>query len=439
MKNNLTALPQIWLLQLFAEPNTQTTLLNAPGNDLSPEMRNAYLVQELLRPGKPNLVHQQVCKHKPLPKGNSKTVNWRIFDNFPKAMTPLTEGVTPDGSKLNIRAVEAEVRQYGAYTELSDMLELTSYDPIIGETTKGHSANMAKTMDAIARNEMLTCPNVLFAPSVAPDGTVTPHQLRAELDENARVTPKLIARVVAYLEAVDAPKFDGMYVAIIHPHQKCDIMTSTGFVDMVKYQSVRKIFEGEIGELYGVRFLVSSAAKICKGENLTADSETVTNGGNEVARSNGSGTTTVTLAGAIQAGDHILEATADNPVLLNVNGVEFECVGATAGGSGKLQIQQPHEAIPASAVIYPGGAGKNNLAVYPMLILGEGAVGDVELSEEGADVIVKQRGSAGTADPLNQRSTIGWKATYCAKVLMPDYIYRLEACCEMGEDVEEDN
>ena len=37
-------------------------------------------------------------------------------------------------------------------------------------------------------------------------------------------------------------------------------------------------------------------------------------------------------------------------------------------------------------------------------------------------------GSAGTADPLNQRSTVGWKAMQTAEILQQAYLYRVECC-----------
>ena len=43
-------------------------------------------------------------------------------------------------------------------------------------------------------------------------------------------------------------------------------------------------------------------------------------------------------------------------------------------------------------------------------------------------MIVKQKGSAGTADPLNQRSTVGWKALKTSELLVPEYIVRFECC-----------
>ena len=40
---------------------------------------------------------------------------------------------------------------------------------------------------------------------------------------------------------------------------------------------------------------------------------------------------------------------------------------------------------------------------------------------------VKQKGSAGTADPLDQRSSVGWKALKTAEILMPNYLVRVES------------
>ena len=48
---------------------------------------------------------------------------------------------------------------------------------------------------------------------------------------------------------------------------------------------------------------------------------------------------------------------------------------------------------------------------YSTLILGADAYGVTEITGGGLQHIVKQLGSAGTADPPNQRATAGWKAT----------------------------
>ena len=59
--------------------------------------------------------------------------------------------------------------------------------------------------------------------------------------------------------------------------------------------------------------------------------------------------------------------------------------------------------------------------------MGKDAYGVIEPSAESLEVIVKQRGSAGTADPLDQRSTVGWKASHAAKMLYDERLIRIES------------
>jgi N4-gp56 family major capsid protein len=65
--------------------------------------------------------------------------------------------------------------------------------------------------------------------------------------------------------------------------------------------------------------------------------------------------------------------------------------------------------------------------VFSTLFLGEGAYGVSEITGGGLQTIVKQKGSAGTADPLDQRSSVGWKAIKTAEILIPNYIVRVES------------
>ena len=65
--------------------------------------------------------------------------------------------------------------------------------------------------------------------------------------------------------------------------------------------------------------------------------------------------------------------------------------------------------------------------MFGTLILGDGAYGVTEITGGGLEIIVKQKGSAGTADPLNQRSSVGWKAIKTAELLIPNYLVRIES------------
>ena len=76
----------------------------------------------------------------------------------------------------------------------------------------------------------------------------------------------------------------------------------------------------------------------------------------------------------------------------------------------------------------PANGGSAYHSVFATLVLGEGAYGVTEVTGGGLQTIVKQKGSAGTADPLDQRSSVGWKAIKTAELLVPNYLVRVESC-----------
>ena len=329
MKKTIFALMSI-NLQLFADPNTNTTL----DGGLSVENKTHYDMT-LIDEASPNLVHDQFGQKRPIPKGKGKTVEFRKFAALPKSTTPLTEGVTPDGRKLNASAIEATVSQYGDYVTLSDVLDLTAIDPIVVEATKVVGRQAGLTLDTITRNIIQAGTNVFYAPKA--DGT--PVTSRTALDNTCKLTVDLVKRVVAFLKKNNAPKIDGSYVAIIHPYAAYDIMSDDEWKYPHQYQDTANIYEGEIGKIAGVRFVETSEAKV-----------------------------------------------------------------------------------------YEGG-------VFGSLFVADGAYGVTEITGGGLQTIIKQLGSAGSADPLNQRSTVGWKATKTAEILVDAYMVRVEHKSAL-EDIE---
>lgn len=84
--------------------------------------------------------------------------------------------------------------------------------------------------------------------------------------------------------------------------------------------------------------------------------------------------------------------------------------------------------IEATTGITFAGAGASGVDVAGTIVFGQNAYGTVDIEGSGAvQSFVKPLGSGGTADPLNQRSTIGWKVpAYTAVILQPDWIVRIE-------------
>ena len=136
-------------LQRFADVMNATTSATI-GNDLRPEIKEFY-DKNLIRLAEPYLVHDRFAQQKPIPRGNGKTISFRKFSKLPKALTPLTEGVTPDGQALNVSEITATVAQYGGYVKITDVLQLASFDPIITEATELIAQQAGRTLDTITR------------------------------------------------------------------------------------------------------------------------------------------------------------------------------------------------------------------------------------------------------------------------------------------------
>ena len=239
-------------LQMFAE-NTQTTA------GLSAEMKT-YYGMELLENAKPQLVHNQFAATKGLPAGGGKTVEWRKFGAFDKALKPLTEGVTPDGSGISVSYITKELAQYGDYIVQSDMLELTAIDNTIVEATRLLGDQAGRTLDTVTREVLAGGTNVIYAP--AGDTAVTS---RANLTTASVLTPDLIDQAATALKAQNADAIGESYVAIVHPYVAYDLRRNPEWIDVHKYAAPENIYNGEIGKLAGVRFIETSEAKIWTG------------------------------------------------------------------------------------------------------------------------------------------------------------------------------
>ena len=151
-------------LQLFAN-EVQTTL----SDGLSAEMKTFYDMA-LIDEASANLVHAQFGQKRPIPNNGGKAIEFRKFAPLAKAITPLTEGVTPDGKSLSVSTITATVSQYGDYITQSDVLELTALDNTILEATKLLGRQAGVTLDTVVRNVMQSGTNVTYCPKIGADG-----------------------------------------------------------------------------------------------------------------------------------------------------------------------------------------------------------------------------------------------------------------------------
>lgn len=413
------------------DPNTQVsttpTYLNTnvtTDAGMSVEMKTHY-DNTLLDEAQPELVHDQFGQRRPIPQGAGKKIEFRRFASLPKALGKLVEGVTPDGKKLSASAIEAEVGQYGDYVPVSDMLKMTTIDPIIVEATKVLGNQSGKTLDTITRNELQKGTNVFYVPKTV-DGSKVSVVSRSAIDNTCTLSVDAVERAVTMLKTENAPKINGDYVAIVHPHVVHDLRRDPEFIEWHKYAQPGELYNGEVGKIAGVRFVETTEAKIYSGADLTDGARTlaVNNAGDYSAA------TTIAFDGGTVAADALIGRE------IIVNG--YHCLVADNTDS-TITIDTTalgfDHAITCSndAVIYPGEGGAAGVPVYGCLFLGRDAYGVTEITGGGLKTIIKPLGSGGTADPLDQRATIGWKATKTAKILQEPYILRVECGSSWGE------
>lgn len=239
----------LFKIQLFS---ADVTPINVTTQDsMSPTMKTFYDTA-LLENAREQMVFTQFGLKQPM-HGNK--VEWRKFNTFEKALTPLTEGVIPSGKTFGMTKIEATTTQHGDFVAVSDRLELESYDDVIFGATEEMGATEGETYDTLTRNILVAGNSVAYA------GEKTSRSALTNVDV---LTPDLVNKAQTWLKKNKAPKINGSYVAIIHPSVAYDLRNSDEWKEYHKYNDVAPIFKGEIGELHGVRFVESNEAKIWK-------------------------------------------------------------------------------------------------------------------------------------------------------------------------------
>ena len=255
-------------LQMFATASTQNQNATS-ASGMSAEMKTFY-EKRLIDQAEPALVHDQFGDPYPIPANGGKNIEFRKYDSLPKATTPLTEGVTPDGQTMNVSTVTAEVRQYGGWVPITDTLQLTAIDNNIIQATKIIASQAGRTLDTIVRDVLAGGTNVIYAPKIGEGGAETAVTSRATLDATCQLTSDLIARAATQLKAMNADPIGTSFVGIIHPYVTYELRRDPDWIDVHKYAQPDEIYNGEIGTLHGVRFVETSEAQIWKGTGCPA-------------------------------------------------------------------------------------------------------------------------------------------------------------------------
>lgn len=364
-----------------------------------------------------------------VPLHNGERVKFNRMNPFAVDLTPLKQGVTPDGQNIVTSTFSATVKPYGKWLELNDEWDWYTLDSLKSETALRLGDQARDTLDAIACNALKAGLNVQYAGGAAS---------RAALTEDSVLTFDDVKKAVRTLKKNKAKKFaDGFYHAKVGPETAFDLMADPLFVDISKYQDKGNIEAGEIGVMHGVKFFETNVPMTFAAESYLygtvasvaisgykAATKTLTVAATSVSSS--SNTEDLAYFCRCMAGKMVAindsSASAKIAAVIDhakVNGANVEIVlrwieGDYTYGSGDT--------------IVPVAASTTLSEVHGTVIYGQDYAGSVSLvGGKNIRMIAKGLGSSGTEDPLDQRGTLGWKIKgYTATILEDAFIVRIE-------------
>lgn len=219
-----------------------------------------YVEDVVTRQFKKNTVFYGMWEKRTLATGDHQyQFNLMDRNTFDATAATLVEWTTPTEDNITWTSVIFDMTQYGRSVLLSDIVVKDNPFDVYTEAATELWRQLAEVVDWIVQTALAALDNstqtqVIYGATRA---------ARANIGSTDYATAALCATAFAVLESKAAPKIDGAYVWVTHPFVMKDLLTeSTGwFFEVTKYSQPENIFNGEIGKLYGIRFVVSPAVK----------------------------------------------------------------------------------------------------------------------------------------------------------------------------------
>lgn len=191
-------------------------------------------------------VYKKVCDVKPLPTNSGKSVYWNRFSPLAKQTTALTEATNPSEVSMTSTQVTATVADYGAYTTVSSLYNLTSIDVDLKEHVQVHGQNAGETLDELIANEMSANGTTQLAIG---------NTLLTDIGTTDVMTGLEVRRAVKTLKKNKAWMFPGnLFRGIISATAAYDLRGNSEWLDASRYTDPTNLKMGLLGKLHGVEF-----------------------------------------------------------------------------------------------------------------------------------------------------------------------------------------
>jgi len=226
--------------------NTSTSLSNTVA---------LYFERKFLERARAMLVHQEGAQFRGIEGNVGKTLIFNRYTPLALVTTPLTEGTNPSAVSIVDNQVQVVLQDYGNQVQVSRILSTTDIDDRDKEKIDLIAQNMGETLDALVRNACYQGATPQNAWNVT----------------TGYFTPAAIQQAVATLQENKAPMYPGTFswLGKLQPQTNADLMGSTVWQNAAVYSNVESLYQGEVGALYGVRFLVTNQGYTVSGTSGT--------------------------------------------------------------------------------------------------------------------------------------------------------------------------
>ena len=335
--------------------------------------------RKLLSHAMPVLILERYGLTKPLPRNETKIIQFRRSKAFTPATNPLTEGVTPTGSDFGYDEVTTAVQQFGDWAPITDHVADTSKDMVLRDMSERQGEQIGETRELLMWDIVRAGTNVAYGGVITARASIDKTAIINSAKQRSQVTmldqmkAKMFTKVLSGSENYDTYAIEPSYIATCHSNLNPSIRDLEGtvrndhFVPHSKYgQGMNMSSPRELGAFENTRYVTSP----------------------DLPPWYGAGATT---------------ATGDLPGWYNTD-----------------------------------VSGTKKYDVYPILFLGRDAFGCIALRgvKQGKKVMgvpvrpaVLQPGVPRGGDPIGQRGSIGWSMWFACVVLNDTWLRRLEVAC----------
>lgn len=379
MAGNLNALAPV------AEINTWVDLATKAGPGvINPETFYSKQLLDTIRYDADQYVYFRLADEAPIQEKADKLM-LRRWAPLQAHTVPLEEGVPPKSDRGSVEKYELEAAQYGRYMEFSDKVDFQVVDPVIAHYSREYSLVAMETLDLLARETLLSIANKFYAGQAANFEALTPNSRPSMAD--------LRLIVLSLKKALVKPRVNGRYHVIGSPEFFYD-MISDPIVDkyMTINQTTKTMYDNSsLVPMFEMEFyetmLVPTSSEYISSNKVYR----------RMYRSDGEG-----------GYEYNRIAEDDDTYVSTVDGYVKDA--RTGQDASYIPGRKVWDIAAWNTANKGAGADWYELKAQHILVVGKDALTRTGLAGEGqAKMYVKQKGSSGVLDPIDQRQSIGFK------------------------------